>query len=972
MSTWLVNGAEQVLTDGHRTSSAHPAPPVRISRAVRPLAKQGLIPPHRGSVAAPPRAIGAERGLIERDEVFDGLGRLFAGAVDRRGRLALVRGPMGSGKSEVLLGFLESVQQSPALVLSATACHRESTLPFGVLTQLFQDTQFPYLVRAGIGEMLTAMTLRQVTSDPEDETAAAQTAADLQRISLILAKIAEASPIVIGVDNLHYIDKPSLNGLCHIIPRIRTTRTLVVCTDDAGRHRLNSPLRSELIHQPHVRLFDLNPLSGEGIRSLLRDQLGEAAADRLAADFTRVSGGNPLVLRDLVHDHRSDLESGPRGYSRALLSSLHRCEPATLAVVRALAVLGDRAAPADLARLADTDRVELAKVTQSLNDAGLLCDGAFRDPDAAVDVLDDIPWPTRVELHRRAAEVMYGAGGAATAIAEQLVSADCPDFPWAGDVLLDAARDCLVADRTHAAVTYLHLAQRTSANGPFRAAIRARLSRLEWFLGPLSSNQYLSLLVEDASSGHLGARDLIDLVWRLSWQGKVDWVTRVLSEARTCRRGLSEEGTQDLQALSIWLGGMYPAHARSLTTMAAPVRPAGDIARVDPWLSAATLTDTLIRGQAESIAAHAGQVLQSLRVDFDSLWSAEAALLAVLSLVYADAFEAATTWCDRLSAEAQARETPTLLAVVTAVRAEISLRQGDLEAAAQQAQQALTLLSPREWGVALGLPLGCLILADTRMGRLETAAKHLARAVPGAMLQSRYGLHYLYARGHHRMITGHAQSALSDFLACGELLEGWAVRGTSPVPWRTSAAEACIQLGNPDQAKHLVREQLARLPSGKSRARGLSLRVLATAGSAGSRQQLLSEAVDVIKECGDKYELARALTDLSHAFQSVGDQRNARRAARRAWRVAKAAGAEPLCLEIAPDGANAAAESSTRTDAYGDAALSEQERRVAVLAGEGYTNQEISEQLFITASTVEQHLTKVFRKLNVKRRQDLP
>lgn len=55
-----------------------------------------------------------------------------------------------------------------------------------------------------------------------------------------------------------------------------------------------------------------------------------------------------------------------------------------------------------------------------------------------------------------------------------------------------------------------------------------------------------------------------------------------------------------------------------------------------------------------------------------------------------------------------------------------------------------------------------------------------------------------------------------------------------------------------------------------------------------------------------------------------------------------------------------------------DTKLSDSERRVATLAASGYTNREISLKLHITVSTVEQHLTRVYRKLNITRRQDLP
>src|SRR5262249_1790121 len=60
-----------------------------------------------------------------------------------------------------------------------------------------------------------------------------------------------------------------------------------------------------------------------------------------------------------------------------------------------------------------------------------------------------------------------------------------------------------------------------------------------------------------------------------------------------------------------------------------------------------------------------------------------------------------------------------------------------------------------------------------------------------------------------------------------------------------------------------------------------------------------------------------------------------------------------------------------RVQLTGVDSLTASERRVAELASEGLTNREIAQMLFVTARTVEGHLTHVFRKLRVDSRDDL-
>jgi DNA-binding CsgD family transcriptional regulator len=52
--------------------------------------------------------------------------------------------------------------------------------------------------------------------------------------------------------------------------------------------------------------------------------------------------------------------------------------------------------------------------------------------------------------------------------------------------------------------------------------------------------------------------------------------------------------------------------------------------------------------------------------------------------------------------------------------------------------------------------------------------------------------------------------------------------------------------------------------------------------------------------------------------------------------------------------------------------LTASERRIAELASQGLTNREIAQTLFVTARTVEGHLTSVFQKLQLSSRDKLP
>jgi DNA-binding CsgD family transcriptional regulator len=180
-----------------------------------------------------------------------------------------------------------------------------------------------------------------------------------------------------------------------------------------------------------------------------------------------------------------------------------------------------------------------------------------------------------------------------------------------------------------------------------------------------------------------------------------------------------------------------------------------------------------------------------------------------------------------------------------------------------------------------------------------------------------------------------------------------------------------MALNRPEQARVLAESQLAQLGAEPSRTKAAALRILAAVAPLAQRPMMLREAAEMLRATGDRLELTHTLADLSQAQRSLGDFHRARITVRRACALASECQADALRQRLLPEVDEAVQEAVDETDAEAFSQLSDAERRVAALAAEGSTNRQIANRLFVTVSTVEQHLTKVYRKLNVTRRTDL-
>ncbi|MGK5643115.1 helix-turn-helix transcriptional regulator [Streptomyces sp. URMC 126] len=268
------------------------------------------------------------------------------------------------------------------------------------------------------------------------------------------------------------------------------------------------------------------------------------------------------------------------------------------------------------------------------------------------------------------------------------------------------------------------------------------------------------------------------------------------------------------------------------------------------------------------------------------------------------------------------------------------------------------------WGTALAFPLAVLAETYTALGDHETAASLLERRLPAPTHRTIFAVPHQHARGLNHLALGRPREALACFVSCGETLRGWGLDTPSLAPWRAGAAEAWLALGRPERAVRLLDDRLADPVHHHPRARAGALRVLAAAGAAEHRPATLTRALELYRTCGDRYGTARVLAELGRAHRELGDEAAARELLAQAHEAALACGIErpPPPPEPAPEPAAPPSAGVILTGA---------ERRVATLAARGLTNREVAAELSIAVSTVEQHLTRVYRKYRIRHRREL-
>ena len=264
-----------------------------------------------------------------------------------------------------------------------------------------------------------------------------------------------------------------------------------------------------------------------------------------------------------------------------------------------------------------------------------------------------------------------------------------------------------------------------------------------------------------------------------------------------------------------------------------------------------------------------------------------------------------------------------------------------------------------------------LVLAALERGDVDGAAAAVARfdAEPPAAPELIPVTRLRHARAALALAQDDPALACKEALALGE--QARAARIDTPsVPWRAPAAIALQRLGEEEQARTLVAEQVALARQwGTASDMGASLRLNARVDPE-RRLELLEQSIALLERAPWRLELARALADYGEALRVARRRSDAHEPLRRAAELADECGSR-IVRARALDGLAALGDRPRKLMFSGTDSLTASERRIAVLASQGRSNRDIAQDLFVTPKTVENHLGRVYMKLGIKGRREL-
>lgn len=908
---------------------------------------------HRVTTTPDLRLVGRDeelRSLVER------LDRVALGSVT----IGLVGEP-GVGKSTLQAALAAQARAAGFRVLTARGARSEADLPYAGLHQLLR----PLLARTDRlpDRQRDALLACFAMGDPVEVNPFFTSLAVLE----LLVDAAAEAPVLVCLDDLHQLDRPTVDAVAFVARRIADERIALVCTARPGALPFDDGT---------VTWIELHGLDEAGSAALLgarAPELAPAVRDRVL----RNADGNPLALVEFP----VVVGSGGDGWFESVddLPMTARLEQAFLARAEEL----DPAARTivDVAALDDGDSLD-----EVLAAAGLLAPGAG-DLGAARPALDvglltvqggtyRISHPlvgsalrqamspaARRDAHAALASVLSAHPD--RAVWHRASSAPGPDEQIAAD-LESAAATARRRGAVSTALTWLERAAALSPGPDRRAARLLGAAELGYELGRFGHVERITAQVSDMT---LQTRERSRLTWLegVFHDGSTSDPAEIMHLVGLARDA-SDAGDVDLamQLLTgagrrVWWRDPGDVVRREIVRAAQDVRVPGN----DPRLLA-------VLGLSQSLEL--GPVI----VDRLGDWPADAGgrpdlagMLGIAAFCVGD-FARATAFLSAPVQELRAHGRLGLLAEVLAIRAwaEINLGVFDVSSSADEARRLADETGQAVWAatarIAVAMIEGVAGGWDVRnplLAEAEDTAQRMPNASSSLLAAAQL------ARGVAALGAERPEPAFDELHrvfvrtdpACQRVQQLWTI---------SYLADAAVHTGRREEARSVL-EALEK-SAGDAPAVGpvialeYSRAVLADAASA---DELFRVALD---GAARPHPWHRARLQLAHGSwlrreRCTVESRGPLRAARNTF---DATGARTWA-QRADRELRATGERGWRPAHNPRGQLSPQEAQIVELAAQGLSNREIGQRLFLSHRTVGSHLYRIFPKLGVTSRAQL-
>jgi DNA-binding CsgD family transcriptional regulator len=917
--------------------------------------------------------------LLERERELE---MVQAGLVEARsghGCVVVVEGVAGIGKTALVTALCTQARDDGIVALTAVSGELEQELPFSVVRQLLEPS-----VRSST--LTGAARLAAPVFDDSLAADATSVGAVVHGLYWVCSDLADESPLLLVIDDVHWVDDASLRFISYLARRITDIPIMLVL---AGRPAPpGSGLDLALSGLTPLRLF-LQPLSQTAVSRLVREILDVEADDAFCRACATASGGNPFLLteglRTLSTDGVRPIASEaarvanlqPHTVTRAVLTRLAHLGPEATRLAHALAVLGPVENLHISAALADLTPEQAAAAGEALAAEDIIARTrpiSLRHPLVRAVVYADSTDLRRSIEHKRAAALLASSGVSPEDLVPHLLATAPESDPRIVGQLCAAAGTALGRGAPEIAAACL---RRALAEPPAAADRLGIMIEFAQALGmankPVEAANVLSSAADLLDDPILRAEITLLRALMLFRAGHGTELTACYDEVRPILAAREAELLRRPGCLTILVAG--------LAAMESPIEWIDRLERIPRTDAVTDKTVRLIdaslafcfatsgaRSAHETFAAASRAAMGELSASPDT-WIVVNFASAAMSIT--DNHAEALDLLDRGIATAQHSGDVGDYRYLCTLRSHSALYAGRLHLAEESGRAALDL---HDLSTMPEIQLAAAVLIDALVARGELAEaqailseRGMEQPVTVRMLIDHF---VLMARARLRWRQNRLREALSDYQSCGMTLSEYGFTNPGFAHWRAEAAQVLFALGQVSEARELALEnlELSRRFQAPG-AIGIALRVNGLICKAG-RLDTLAESVAILRTTSAALELARSLTAQGAALRRAGHRSAALPVLREGLDLAARCGARPLAEEARAELVAAGAR-PRRAALRGPDALTASELRVARLAAANETNREIAQGLFVSLRTVEVHLTNTYRKLGVRSRSQL-